>query len=344
MKKLIAVPVILLLAVVTLAQLGCNGGDDPGTPTPEDCSIAVTTPLAESSYRTGDEVKIRWDRTGSATMVVIDLLQGGSFVANIDTTANDGYKSWNATTLGAVSATDFTIRVTALGEEACGDTGSEFSILNTAGCAISFTIDFDPDENPQTPLSFDAGQAFEITWDSESTAGNVEILLQRGDQPDDEPVGYLATNTPDDGSFTWTVDSLHQGTYGYYYLRINALGVDGCGAESGTFTIVDEDVCEIWVTEPQPGAVWAPGQTRTISFTAMDPATTAVNINLYQGLQYAVTIASNVPVAASNQSQDQNWLVDLTGYTPQGSTYRIKVSDAHDPYCVGWGSSFTITQ
>lgn len=343
MKKLIAIPVILLLAAGFLAQIGCNGGDDPSTPTPAGCSINVTAPLANAAYQSGDEVKIRWEKTGDADSVAIDLLQGGTFVANIDSTLNDGYKSWSASTLGAVSSSDFSVRVTALGETGCGDTSADFSILNTAGCALSFTINFDPDANPVTPLVLNAGQDFEITWDSENTAGSVEILLMRGDLPDDEPVGYLTTNTPDDGSFMWSVDSLHQGTYSFYYLRINALAVNGCTVDSPFFTMVDEDVCEIWVTQPQPGAVWAAGQTHTVSFTAVDPATTHVNINLYQGLQYALTIANNVPVTAASQSQDVTWLVDLTGYTPQGSTYRVKVSDAHDPYCVGWSSNFTIT-
>lgn len=343
MKKLLTLPVLLLVLTASLTQIGCGGSDDPVTPPPEECSITVTTPIADDTFQSGEQIRIRWDETGTAEQVTIDLLKGGSLVDNIDTTANDGYKSWDASTLGAASGNDFSIRVLAVGETGCGDTSGNFTILNTEDCNFNFTIDFDPDNDPETVLILNAGEEFEITWTSENTTGFVNIELLRGDLPDDAPVGFIASNVLDSGSYLWTVDSLHEGTYDYFYLRISDRNVAGCSAITQMFPIIDEDVCEIWVSQPQPGVTWDEGTTQTISFTAMDPNTTHVNINLYQGNVWVNNIETNLSIPSPGVEQDIQWVVDTIGST-SSTSFRIKVSDALDQYCVGWSANFTIPQ
>lgn len=339
MKKLLTLLLFALLTAALLAQVGCGGDDDPGTPDPEGCGINIQFPLEGDSFQTGDQVNIRWEEIGTADQVSIDLLKGGSVLGVIDDNDDGGYKAWTASTMGASSGIDFAIRVTAIDEDGCGDTSGEFEILNTEGCAMSFTINFDPDEDPDTPFELNAGDEFEITWVSENTSNSVDIQLLRGDLPDEEPVGFIASGIPDNGSYLWTVDTLHQGTYSFFYLRISDASVEGCRSDSEMFTIIDPDICEIFVTSPQPNQIWTEGSTQAIRFTAVDPNTTHVNINLYQGNVWVNNIGTLVP--NTEMEQDHIWVVDSTGRSA-GTTFRIKVSDAHDQYCVGWSANFYI--
>nr|MEE4267536.1 Ser-Thr-rich GPI-anchored membrane family protein [Candidatus Krumholzibacteria bacterium] len=335
MKKLMVLPLLLLIGGLFLMQAGCGGDDDPATPPQdEDCSLSLTHPVGGSDYLSGDRVVIRWGETGNADEVELELLKAGNLVGSIGVVANDGYQSWDADTMGALSGTDFSIRITAVGESGCTDTGAEFTIINTAGCELS--IDF-PDSN-----WLNAGDTFEIVWSSQNTIGSVNIELLRMDLPDDEPVGFIATDTPDDGSFLWTVDSLNQGTYEFFYLRITDSNNSSCFAETGSFGMVDDDICEIWVNDPQPGVTWDEGDHHDIVFTAPYEDTEHVNINLYKGLQFVDFIAVQLPVTGVEQVYD--WLVSTGGDTSAGSTYRLKFIDADDPYCVTWSPNFTINR
>lgn len=334
MKKLSLSMALILATGLILVQAGCGGDDGPGNPPPESCAITVTGPAGGADYQSGELVRIRWDKQGTASQVLIELLKGGELVDAIGTFANDEYQSWDASTMGAGSGDNFQIRVTAVGESGCTDTGDEFTIINTEGCGFAIAT---PDTN-----WLDAGDSYEITWDSQNTTGFVDIELLRGDLPSNEPVGYIVSGTANDGLYEWTVDSLNEGTYAFFYLRISDSNLETCSDATGQFGIVDEDICEIWINQPQPSVVWTVGETRTITFTAPDPNSTAVNINLYEGVQFVNNIASMVP--ATGLEQSIQWVVDTTGSESPGTTYRIKISDGTDIYCVGWSEDFIILE
>lgn len=335
----------MFILVSFLVQAGCTDSDGPGDspPPPENCSITITAPAAGASYQVGDPVIIRWTETGTAAQVRIDLLKGGSLVNSIGIFGNDGHRIWDTSNLGVSSGSDFSIRVTAVGEVGCSATSREFTIINTAGCNFNFTNDFDPDHDPDTPLQLIAPQEFEITWESTNTAGLVDIELLRMDLGPEAPVAYIVSGTPDDGSYLWPVDSFHRGTYEYYRFRISDAQVSGCSALSDRFGIIDDDICVISVTNPESSVVWTAGQTRTITFTAQDSGTTHVNIRLYLGAVFVNDIAVQLAVPAPGQEQDVSWLVDTTGsQVPNSSSYKIRVLDAYDEFCSGWSSDFTI--
>ncbi len=330
MKKLLALAALALVLVPALVLVGCGGDDDPGTPGETGCSLTLTAPTGGASYLAGEELRIRWEQEGSAT-VQVDLLKGGDFVANIASVLGREQYGWNAVTMGAASGDDFAIRLTADGVDGCGDTSEEFEIIDASACDFNFTVE----ENQ----AFAEGDDFLITWNSQSTTGLVEIELWRMDD-NDFPVGLIAADVPNTGSFHWSVDSLHAGTYNYYYLKIRDSRVPSCGAASLPFRIVDSNLCSILANSPQPAAVWTEGETRQVQFTAPDDATTEVNISLYQGLVYCNTIAQRVPVTHDIDSVD--WVVTSAGAPAPGHTFRIKFTDANDNYCVGWSGDFTI--
>lgn len=325
---------ITSILMLLFLQIGCGGDDSPADPPSEDCSISVTGPLAGALYQVGEHVNINWDETGDASEVVIQLLKGEHVAGTIGTVNNDGYQGWSASTMGAASGGEFAIRVSAQGETGCSDDSAPFSIIDTEGCELAFTM--------ADTAFLDAGMSYDITWQSSNTTGQVEIRLMWFDRL----VGYVASDTEDDGHFSWTVDSFHDGSEDDYYFLISDPDVDGCTATSSTFRINDPDICEIWVQNPQPGVVWANGETRDISFTALDENTTHLNISLYQfqGHQLVAIIASMVPVQETGQEQTYSWLVDASAGSDQSTDYRIKITDANDQNCEAWSEDFTIPQ
>ncbi len=339
MKKHWAVLSVALLIAVPFVLWGCGGDDDPTDPPVEACSITVTTPVTGDAFVPGDPdnqtVRIRWDKSGDAARVSIELLKAGELVDVIAPNAtNNGVYTWTASNMGAANGADFSVRVTALDEDNCLGVSGQFSLTNTVGCSLAFTNDFDHD------ITFVAGDNLTLTWYSNSTLGNVSIELWRGDD-NTTPVGFITeAPLPDTGSYDWTIDSLNSGTYDFYTLKIIANGVDGCFAVSDTFGIADEDVCSINISSPQPDVVWTEGHTEEIDLIASDDVT-AVNLRLYKGSEFLgnITYAVDGVLVAD---MPYSWVVSDFGNEVGNTVYRIRAISIDDQYCIGISEPFTI--
>jgi len=338
MKKQWAVVTTLLLLAAPFVMLGCGGDDDPTDPPEEACSITVTTPVAGDGFVPGDPdnqtVRIRWDKTGSASQVSIELLKAGTLVDIIaSSAANSGLYVWTASNMGAPNGTDFTIQVTALNEDNCFGVSSPFSLTNIIGCDVTITNVF------EQGATLVAGNALTLTWDSASTMGNVSFELWREDN-DAGAVGFINEAPLDDtGSWDWTIDSLNSGTYDYYYLKIIANGVEECVGTSDTFAMVDVNICTIEMISPQPDDVWTEGQPHIIDIVASNDVT-AVNFRLYKGqeflgnITFAPVLVTDIPYVWES--------VDDFGNETGNTLYRIRAVNVDDQYCVGESEPFTI--
>ena len=320
---------VILLLLLAALPTGCS--DDDTAPPPPACGIEIYTPDPGTHFYSYDDVNIRWNASGGGLVSVI-LLQAGALVDTITAgTENDGYYWWAASTLGAQSGTDFALRVGSTTEEACADT-LPIALTNTDGCVLELTT------NIETPL--DAGQDFEITWESENTGGHVQIQLWKEDTLEESLVAIIVADTNDDGSYLWTnVDSYNQGTGPNYYLRIADTLVPGCEDTYGPFGIVDDVICYIDVTSPPADQTFANGASMTINFDTMNSSGT-VYLRLYAGgtLVPGGYIADDVPAANGTYT----WVVSDFGFTGPDNLYRIVVVDADDQYCVGRSATFTI--
>jgi hypothetical protein len=319
---------VALLPLLALLPVGCSDDESTG-PEVGPCSIDIYTPDSNRTYFSGDDVNLRWHASGGGS-VVIDLLRGDAVVDTLSAREdNDGYFWWEASTLGNTSGADYTLRVTSTGDAGCTD-AVPIGLVNTIGCLYVPTV-------PDTTLQ--AGQDYLITWDSERTSGSLSIELWFASVD----TVYVATlnggnAVEDTGSFLWqNVDSYNLGTASGYLLRMTDSRTPNCRAFSGTFSIIDTEICYIDILSPIQGSSYENGDQMTISYEAHGGGDTYY-VRLYNG-QTQVGIIDDVTAPAD----DYLWTVTDFGYTDGPQTaYRIRISDADDVYCYGYSAYFSI--
>lgn len=335
-------PVLLSLALA-LAVTGCNSDGGGTNPQPQPCSLTIEAPAAGSEFTSGDPVNIRWQKQGDAATVMIELVQAGATVGVIAAaTENDGFFPWSAEVMGGVGG-EFSIRITAAGEQDCAAASETFTILNTNACALNFTFTLPAD------TTLVAGQELPITWESHDTMGLVHIDLMNGHLLE-SLVGVIAQDTPDDGSFLWNVDSFNFAAHRdnvddtVYWLRIYAEGVPTCADSTADFTLADHDLCLIDAYITPFGDVLQAGDQVTVGINFHDPEPQdMVKIRLYAGNVpvpngYITPPGEDIPAA----TQAYTWTVNDYGFTTGGTFFNVRVIKADDPYCWGKTDNFAI--
>lgn len=328
------------LSVAGLVALaGCGGGDSGGGGTqPDPCTIANVSTGAQTSWLVGIDgpVNLRWDHTGTATAVRIDLLKAGVAVAVVAaSTANDGFHPWVPTTAGQPDGSDFGLRVTALGETGCAGERNGLTLVDVSACALAWTM-ADPD-------TVEAGAALALAWTSGATSGALDIELWQDDLGGEpQLVGIIAAGTADDGAYVWDpVDSFHFGTNDWFVLRLVDPLVPGCEALTVPFRLVDTEVCACTVTGFGAGTEHIKGTTMHLDL-AQEFGSGFVDLRLVAGNEVIAggSIANDVPVG-----QVYDWVVTDFGFADNERTrFRIRATDSADGYCVGQSDVFTIPQ
>lgn len=326
-----------LAAAFAIAGCGGGGGGGGGTE-PQPCSITNVSTGTVSSWLVGLDgpANLRWDHTGSATAVKIELLKGGAVVSVVAaSTANDGFFAWTPSTGGQANGSDFGLRVTALGEAGCAGERNGLTLTDVSNCTLAWSS-ADPD-------TINAGESLALAWDAQSTSGTVDIELWQDDLGGEpQLVGVIAAGTPDDGAFTWDpVDSFHFGTNDWFTLRLSDPLVAGCGDETPPFRMVDEELCSILVFGFPGGSTFTEGSTMHIE-TGQTFGSGFVDLRLVAGAELVAggTIATDVPVG-----QVYDWVVDDFGFADNlRSRFRIRAIDSSDGYCWGQSDVFTIPQ
>ena len=332
--------VLALALALALAAGGCGGGDGGGGGgnEPQPCSITNVSTGTQVSWLVGVDgpVNIRWDHTGSAPAVKIELLKGGAVVWTIAaTTANDGFHAWTPTTAGQANGSDFGLRVTALGEAGCAGERNGLSLQDVTGCTLAWNLaEID---------SLMAGEAVALAWTSTATAGLLDIELWQDDLGSEpELIGVIAAGVADDGSHTWDpIDSFHFGTNDWFVLRLRDPAVAGCEAWTEPFRLVDDVVCACMVSGFPGGATFTEGSSMQI-YVEQQNGSGFVDLRLVAGALVVAggTIATHVPVA-----QYHEWVVTDFGFADAERTrFRIRATDSADGYCVGQSDVFTIPQ
>jgi hypothetical protein len=333
MKRLFPVAILVILSLLLLTQIGCDS-DEETTSVDGPCGITVTRPLPGEVFLSGEEVKIFWSRSGSATQVKIDLLKSGVLVGGITTLEeNDGYYFWDASVMEQANGPDYSIRVTALGESNCGDESQAFGITDVDGCNFDF-------ETPPAdePVDLVAGDTYDITWFSTSTTGRVDLELVH----DGELIGLIDTDVVDSNqSYTWNIDSLHEGTGSRYSVKISDVLVPSCNQASPYFNLVDENVCGIELSTPTAASELTIGDTETIRWMSQE-VDGSLNIYLYYDSRRILTIAENVD--PSENSLD--WEIFISGELPEPNLvkYQIVIEDNNNLFapCQGRTGLFLI--
>lgn len=323
----------VLVFISLLVFFGCDSSDDTVVPPTEDCSIAISAPTgAMGPWNYGDFFTIRWDTAGDAEFVRIDLKNNGIWVGTIhESTANDGYYKWQVTTFLENGGNQFTVSVTAIGDESCSDEAGPFQLINTLGCNFTFTGAV----ADTADTVFVRDDILDITWDSNNSSGFVKLEMFKaiGD------IGVISYNTEDDGFFAWPVTSFQNGSFDFYRLRITDNEVAGCGAESDFIRIVDENICDVTVYYPSNHQQLTEGTQFEVVFS-MGGVPGNVDLWLYAGFESVGRIAAGVDPTSGTYM----WTVNDFDYIGTNEYFRMRVIATDDSYCWGHGTEFTILQ
>ncbi|MBU8869925.1 MAG: GPI anchored serine-threonine rich family protein [Gemmatimonadales bacterium] len=348
MKKLVSVAVPVFLALFMLIQIGCNSDEDI-TDSVGPCGITMTRPLQGEVFLSGEEVKIYWDKSGLPDSVDIELLKNGQAVGEIvGSEENDGFYFWEAENMEQDNGSDFSVRVTALGEDGCSGESNMFSLTDVDGCSHEFlTPEANPDPLPDgyqpMELIADGDATYEITWFSSFTSGKVNLELMHYN----DVIGYIAQAQPDSlQSYLWTIDSLHLGTEFGFKILISDTKVASCRTISPWFTIVDNDVCEIRILAPRDGVGGSEVTMYAGDIFNIEWSSTQVEGSLQIALNYQdeqiALIASNVDPALGSFE----WTVAVLDWPEENTAnYQIVINDDNNSIadCIGVSDAFLIT-
>jgi len=267
------------------------------------CSpIRVITPNGGETWAIGSTQFISWTSCSSSGTVRIEVSRNGgvTWTTVIGSTPDDGSYSWLVT---GPHSTQVRIRVTRLGDASSDTSDGSFTI----GGSVTVTA---PNGGETWPI----GSLRNITWTPSTLTGSVKIELSRNAGT---TWSTIIGNTPNDGSYTWTVTSSASTRS---RIRVTSL-TDPAATDSSNadFTIGGGSLS---VSAPNGGENWAIGNTQTISWTSSG-LTGNVKIELSRngGASWS-PIATNTP-----NDGTQTWIV--TG--PATAQARIRVTSLTDP-------------
>ena len=203
----------------------------------------------------------------------------------------------------------------------------ESSVSNNSDCTFS-----DCDLTLTSPSAGDhlcEGEAVTITWSSSGCCGDsISIELFQ----DGALCATLASQTADDGSFTWTAASCGGSTTGYS-LRITNLTTNAQDETSGTFDINPE--CSLGVDYPNGGESLCENGTATITWNAASCCGDNVSIQLFLDGELCETIASS-----TDNDGTHDWTVATCGDAQDG--YAIRITDLDSGVSDGSDGTFGI--
>lgn len=201
------------------------------------CSIDINRPNYLDEWVKGENHTIIWDSENASSNVIIELVkEHESWIEIIDDSAsNIGSYSWIVNDFGHGEGYNYRIRITDFKDKFCYSRSEFLSIIVQEHCSITVT-------SPALSDIWTKGTQQTIGWNKDNcSAPDVDILLSKGLFSGGFIVGIIAHSTPNDGSYSWTVDDFGGGTYSDYHIFV----VDSIDITSGgyteAFTIVNND-------------------------------------------------------------------------------------------------------
>lgn len=189
------------------------------------CPIEVFEPHEREEWVAGEVRTIQWRPLGAASniKVILHLYQGSDFrgvIAPIST--DDGAFDWVVSDNDGGSASDYRVRITALGEVGCSQFGEYFAIQ---ACSLRVT-------SPATNDIWPIGTQQMVTWDTTYMPETMSMDLYRNG----EFVCALDHQVPNTGSYLWTVTRCDSPYGQHFQLKLHD-GNDGPCGFSGRFDL-----------------------------------------------------------------------------------------------------------
>jgi 5-hydroxyisourate hydrolase-like protein (transthyretin family) len=175
------------------------------------------------------------------------------------------------------------------------------------------------------------GTIHSITWSSTGSPGaNVKIELLKGGVVN----SVLASSTPNDGSYSWTISSTQ--TLGTdYKVRITSTTNTAVSDSSNSnFAVVAGTVT---VTTPNGGNSWIRGTSHTITWSKSGSPGSYVKIELLKG-----GVVNRVITSSTANDGSYSWTISSTQTT--GTDYKIRItSTSYSSITDSSNSNFAIT-
>jgi hypothetical protein len=320
--------VLWACAIISLGLLTHGCGKQPGGVAPnvrieteKICDFTVTSPCSSSTWVCGENRTIMWSSTGDSATVRIELCHDTTSLASIaDSTPNDGSYEWLVDDCGVGVSSGYRIKIAQTSDSTCYAYSDCFTIADACGFTVT---------SPHSGSTWLNGEARTISWNTSGGSNNVRLDLYKGAAL----LCTIASCTPNDGSFAWTVDDCGNGYSTEYRVKIADAADPTCYACSELFTIGRP--CGFNITNPDSASNWLTGESRSILWEPSGGSGT-VKIELYKGGAYLCPIAASTANDGTYQ-----WVVqDCSGGF--SSEYTVKISDAVDPGCHAYSDKFTI--
>jgi len=274
-------------------------------------AIAVTSPASGTNWTVGTTQSITWDITGNMASTVKITLYNAATGAREEimtmSTPNDGSYSW--TIRDTIPTGNYYVRVKTT-DNAIYDNGDVFAITSGGSSTPVITV-----TSPVSGNNWVTGTTHEITWNRSGTMPDtVKITLY--DSTGTNLVETMTMNTPNDGSYNWTVPA--SVSAGNYVVRVKTTD-NAYTDDSDVLSVSVSSSPLISVTSPDGGEEWAAGSSQTINWAATGSMAGSVKITLYDppGKNLISTLILNTANDGS-----YNWSVPTS--IPSGH-YRVRV-------------------
>ncbi len=131
---------------------------------------------------------------------------------------------------------------------------------------------------PNGGQTWEWGATYDINWSLEDATGNIAIHLYKNDVD----LGPIVSDTPDDGSYSWTINTLESGALiqnGNDY-KIEVKAIDGSDSDISDSNFTISTVFRLLT--PDSSSVWTAGQNYNITWTSTQDASPNIKINVFK--------------------------------------------------------------
>jgi len=219
--------------------------------------IIVQTPNGGEEWTSGFNYDITWVSQDVAGPLSIEYSKD-DFATDINvitaSTENDGYYQWK---VPEDPSTTVKIRIYDTTDPSVWDTSDDyFTILPKPTITVLV---------PNGGEVWDAGQTYNITWESSGDVGNVKIGYSKDNFVDD--VNVIVTSTENDGVYEWEVPNDPSETVKVGIVDVNVVSIYDVSDENFTIKAAKPTIT---VTSPNGGEVWPVFTTHNITWTTTD--------------------------------------------------------------------------
>ena len=200
-----------------------------GNNTPE---ITVLSPNGGETWDLGADVVITWESVNIPGQVKVSLHKDGDYHKTINnSTENDGTYTWTVP-MNLEPDSDYTVRVRSVDNTSIKDYSNTSFAIDEGNGTPSITV-----LSPNGNETWTNNQQVIITWESNAILGQVKISLHRNGSYRKT----IATSTPNDGEYAWTVPSYIEADDTY---TVRVRSVDNTSIKdysNAMFTVQPED-------------------------------------------------------------------------------------------------------